>query len=93
MTQHLFKDLHYPVAEKTGDHKESPARPLTHEEQNALRYVAGYAIHTRLESSPHQKEDEMIVLLSECAGDESDENGGTETWTDRGGLWHITYLS
>ena len=34
----------------------------------------------------------MIFLLMECAGDELDSDGGTETWMnmiDRGGLWHV----
>ena len=39
-----------------------------------------------------QRKSEMVLLLMECAGDELEETGGTETWmnmVDRGGLWHI----
>ena len=74
---------------------ESPRRPLTYEEQNALQYVAGYIIckvQRKLETSTHPRKDEMVLLLMECAGDELSENVGMETWTnriDRGGLWHI----
>ena len=35
-------------------------------------------------------------MLMECAGDEANEEGGTETWlnlVDRGGLWHVNYLT
>ena len=98
VTQHIFKELMkeaYPVVEISGHDCESPGRPLTYEEQNALRYVAGYIIRKvqqRLETSTHPRKDEMVLLLMECAGDELSENVGTETWTnmiDRGGLWHI----
>ena len=67
----------------------------SYEEQNALRYVAGYIIRKvqqKLETSTHPRKDEMVLLLMECAGDELSANFGMETWTntiDRGGLWHI----
>ena len=98
MTQNIFKELTkeaYPVLDIHGHDCESPGRPLTHEEQNALRYVAGYIIHKvqqKLEKSTHPRKDEMLLLLMECAGDELSDNVGTEMWTnmiDRGGLWHI----
>lgn len=98
VTQNIFKELikeAYPVLEIHGHDCESPGRPLTHEEQNALRYVAGYIIRKvqqKLEKSTHPRKDEMVLLLMECAGDELSDNVGTETWTnmiDRGGLWHI----
>ena len=95
VTHYVFKGLiklHYPVSVEAG--QESHSRPLTHVEQNALRYVAGYVIRKLrgLETSSHKEKDNMILLLMECAGDELDEDRGTETWTnmiDRGGLWHI----
>ena len=77
------------VADSTKcDHK-SPGRPLTYEEQNALRYLSGYVIQIvqeRLEMTSHPRKSEMVLLLMECAGDELEETSGTETW---GGLWHI----
>ena len=45
MVHTVFKELikmHYPVSCGEGNETELPSRPLTCEEQNALRYVAGY---------------------------------------------------
>ena len=67
------------------DHCESPGRPLTHEEQNALRYVAGYIIRKvqqKLEKSMYPRKDEMVLLLMECAGDELSDNVGTSIHVD-----------
>ena len=98
VTHAMFKELikaHYPVLNNTDVADETPSRPLTHVEQNALRYVAGYVtrkLRERLETTSHPNRDEMVLLLMECAGDELDEDGGTETWLnmiDRGGLWHV----
>ena len=91
----VFKELikmHYPVSCCEGNETELPSRPLTCEEQNALRYVAGYVIRKlreRIDSSSNPRKDEMVLLLMECAGDEMDSDGGTEMWVnmiDRGGL-------
>ena len=98
VTHTIFKELikaQYPVSSNEAVNIELPSRPLTHEEQNALRYVAGYVIRKlqeQIQSSSHAKNDEIIFLLMECAGDELDSDGGTETWMnmiDRGGLWHV----
>ena len=95
MTQNIFKELikeAYPVLEIHGHDCESPGRPLTHEEQNALRYVAGYIIRKvqqKLEKSTHPRKDEMVLLLMECAGDELSDNVGTETWTKTYSLFNI----
>lgn len=89
----------YSVAEEQST--ESPERPLTYSEQNALRYVAGYIIRKlryKLETFHNCNKDDMILLLFEFAGDEVVEGGDTEAWTnaiDRGRLWHInnqTYI-
>ena len=68
---------------------------MTLEEQNALRYVAGYVcrkVREHLETSHYDKKDDMIIAITtELAGDEMNEMG-TEAWTnmiDRGGLWHV----
>ena len=67
---------------------------MSHEEENVLRYVAGYIIHkvkVQLESSKNPHKDDMIVCLIDMSGYEMNE-GGTEDWInsiDRGGLWHI----
>ena len=60
----------YLVAEEQST--ESPERPLTYSEQNALRYVAGYIIRKlryKLETSHNCNKDDMILLLFEFAGD------------------------
>ena len=63
---------------------ESPGRPLTREEQNALRYkLHGYIIRKiqqQQEKSTHPQKDAMVLLLMECAGDELSGNVGTDTW-------------
>ena len=98
VTHTVFKELvkvHFPVHCGESNETEHPSRSLTHEEENALRYVAGYVIRKlreRIDSSSNPRKDEMVLLLMECAGDEMDSEGGTEMWLnmiDRGGLWHV----
>ena len=100
VTHTIFKWLmkaQYPLAD--GSATESPGRPLTYQEQNALRYVAGYVIRklcSQYEASHHPKKNDVIFFLFELAGDEVVEDGDTEAWTnivDRGGLWHINDLT
>ena len=97
VTNEVFKCLiekEYPLPE-TSTSTESPVTPLTFEEQNALRYVAGYIcrkVRERLESSSLPKKNDMTLCLIELSGDELFEERGTELWTntvDRGRLWHI----
>ncbi len=67
---------------------------MTLDEENALRYVAGYVcrkVQKKIEKSSHNYKDEMALLMIEFYGDELDDDA-TEEWTnqiDRGGLWHI----
>ena len=98
VTHTVFKELirmEYPVAADTTTSGESPKYPLSYEEENALRYVAGYVcrkLRVRLESSSFSSKDDMILCLMELSGDEMDDERGTEAWTnfiDRGGLWHV----
>ena len=93
----IFEELikvEYPLPEPTCS-PEHPDRPLTFEERNALRYVAGYVcrkIREGLESSTCATKDEMICCIFSLAGDEMADEG-TESWVnhiDRGGLWHIS---
>ena len=97
VTHIIFKKLikaQYPLSDSTA---ESPDRPLTYQEQNALRYVSGYVIHKlrhRFEKSHHPKKTDMILFLFEFAGDEL--CGNTEEWInsiDRGGLQHVNDLT
>jgi hypothetical protein len=72
------------------------ASPITIDEENSLRYVAGYIcrrVQAKLKSSSLQHKDVMVLFISELSGDEWDEGRGTEEWTnavDRGGLWHVS---
>ena len=90
----VFKCLikcEYPVAsdDETGCNKE-----ITREEENVLRYVAGYIcrkICDKLQATslPH-KEDLILCIHDMCGHDESDESEGegTKDWinaVDRGG--------
>ena len=94
ITMAIFKkliELQFPIPPEDGS--EHPDRPLTFEEKNALRYVAGYVcrkIRTNLEKSSLEGKDEMIFCVMSFAGDEDDDSC-TEVWmdaVDRGGLWH-----
>ena len=77
------------------DHTESSMRPLTEEEQCALRYVAGYVIYTVYnwtETGSHTQKEEMMFLLMEFAGDALN-NSESEKWVNginRGGLCTIS---
>lgn len=94
VSHRIFKEL---VKEKhrVSETLEDQASPITKEDENALRYVAGYVcrkVQTKLKSSSLPCKDDMILFISELSGDEWDETQGTEEWTnaiDRGGLWHI----
>lgn len=84
----------YYVAETSGT---ETSCPMTWEEENALRYVAGYIcrkVQSKLQKSSAKNKEEMVLFCMELCGDE-DGDRGTEEWTnaiDRGGLWHINTL-
>ena len=91
MFKSLFKST-YSLADRTFQ----PPCPLTINEANALRYVAGYVCrHLRkiIEASAHPLKEEMILCLMSMVKDKSDTSEGhCEEWTnlvDRGGLWHV----
>ena len=73
--------MEYPVAVDTTTSGESPQCSLTYEEENSLRYVAGYVCRKLwkcLESSSLPNKDDMVLSLMEVNGDEmDDEKGGT----------------
>ena len=73
---------------------------LTREEENALRYVAGYVcrrVQKKIDKTSHTQKEDMMLLMLEFYGDSLDEDE-SEEWTnqiDRGGLWHVnsdTYI-
>ena len=96
VSRQVFKELLANDHAVCDAHNDIQPSPLTWEEENALRYVGGFVCRkvrqqiTEL-SLPH-KEDMLLLTIALC-GDETDEEWGTETWTneiDRGGLWHIS---
>ena len=95
-TDFLFQLLLKKVFPITTDTPGDSPTAMSREEENALRYVAGYVIRKVLEDFKGQNKSsepsEEVLLLYSFSGDE-DSDGGTEQWTDsvdRGGLWHIS---
>ena len=79
------------VVPEAGPGNDEHEEMLTFEEENAVRYVGGYVIH----SLKNQKEKEFIEILINLSDDNPDSNteGPAQEWTnavDRGGLTHIT---
>lgn len=59
--------------------------PITFEEENALRYVAGHVcrkVQEKLKVSSIKNKDDMILFIMDMSGDELDEERGTESWTN-----------
>jgi len=91
-----FKELikiHYPLNQAEED---IDTTPMTREEENALRFVAGHVcrkVQKQLQSSSVANKEEIILFIMDLTGDEMDENRGTDDWTnllDRRGLWHVS---
>ena len=74
--------------------EKNPEVELTYEEQNALRYTAGYVIKSlsgKLKRSAHPLKEEKVCCLLDLNQTEEDTDG-SEDWIktmDRGGLTHI----
>ena len=99
VTHEMFKCLiktEYPITETN---RPIGNRKLTTEEENALRYIAGYVcrkIIAKLESSSCFNRDDLILCMHNMRSDGGQENNVGEDWVnaiDRGGLWHVTDLS
>lgn len=98
----MFKCLIKVDFSMTTDHNQPDCiASLTILEQIALRYVAGYVCRKVCKQAEKRNEDssleeEIRIAMVELAGDEQNEEAGTEEWTnsiDRGGLWHINVYS
>lgn len=95
ITHNIFKVLVKRRFQLVESESTDTSGPMTHIEENTLRYVAGYVcrkVNTKLAASKHPNKDDMILSIHELSGDEENERG-TEDWTnilDRGGLWHIS---
>jgi len=96
LTDIIFKDmLHTRYSVSTSATEENPV-PLTDDEANAMRYVAGYMcrhLRKKIETSCHPLKEEMVLCLMTMVKDKDDTSSGPcEEWTDlvdRGGLWHV----
>ena len=70
-------------------------KPLTYEESNALRYVAGYVCHKlkkKLTASKHAMREKLLLCLMDLC-DEDEEVSNSADWVhavDRGGLVHVS---
>ena len=91
VTHKLFKELIKMefTMDTEKDNKALP--PLTYEEKNALRYVAGYVCRKVKQSSCPGRE-VMMLCLSDMNGGNTDEDNHTDEWLkiNRGGLWNVT---
>ena len=102
LTQHLtmlmFREMirqRFPLEKGPSTTEDLP--PLSGEEENALRYAAGYVcrnLRKKLERSTHPLKEELILgIMDLLDDDDDDEEGSCETWMnsiDRGGLWHVS---
>jgi len=90
VTHELFKEL---IKLEFND---TPLPPLTHEEKNAVHYVAGYVCkkiygHLKELSCPGQAE--MMLCLSDMNGGDIGDEEHTDEWLrkiNRGGLWKVS---
>jgi len=70
--------------------------PLSHDEKNAVHYVAGYVcrkVHEHLKQSDSPGKEAMMLCLSDMNGGDIDEENHTDAWLrtiNRGGLWQVT---
>ena len=91
LMEHIIK-LQVPVVTETSC--ESHPTELSYEEQNAVRYVAGYVIKSLKQHLKSPRDDELISSLKDlCNTDDDIEPAETEEWlcsVDRGGLVRIT---
>ena len=100
VTDKLFEkriEFHFPIS-SSSESVEVDMSTLTFEEENALRYAAGYVLRTvrkkiSKSSSPQREElIESVDMLFRC-DDEVEEQDASSSWmaiVDRGGLVHIS---
>lgn len=93
ITDEIFKQLvkqQYKLPAKTTEACSLP--PLDYQEQNAVRYAAGYIVRhlrQRLERGSHHLKEELVLCLEEMCDDTDDDCGASTDWTkqvNRGGL-------
>ena len=78
---------------------ESQVQPLTYQEQNVVRYIAGAACHSVRDRVSRMKKCEMkermLIAVGDLEGERSSESTASSStdWlkaVDRGGLFHVT---
>ena len=93
ITDALFKELvkrRYPLPARP-DEERSPLPALDYQEQNAVRYAAGYVVKNlrqRLERGSHPLKEDLVLCLEDMCVDDGEESSSAE-WTkniNRGGL-------
>ena len=97
LTMLMFREIirqQFPLEKETSTNKNLP--PPSGEEENALRYAAGYVCQNmwkKLEGSSYLLKEEHILSTIDLLDDNDDKEGSCETWLnsiDRGGLRHIS---
>ena len=97
VTNEVFKQLFKQEFSFSSAALDTELQPITKEEENALRYVAGYIcrkVRDKVESSKVSGRDDMLLCLSSLSGDDDEEEEVGDEWTnmiDRGGLLHVNY--
>jgi hypothetical protein len=95
VTNSVFKKLIKNKYAASGTVEDQEHSSLTWEEENALRYVAGYVcrkVQGNIKKSSLEEKEDIMFLIMELSGDETCDAVGAELWTngiDRGGLWHV----
>ena len=98
----MFKQmikLHHPLMPQSDSLTTPP--PITYEEMNTLRYVAGYIprlLRKRLEKSTHKLKDDIKLCIYDLLddGDEDEEDNSTKDWVNiinRGGLTLVNNMT
>lgn len=90
VTHEVFKQLIIKEFPVNTEETENPLNPLTPEEENALRYVAGYVCRKVHDKLQNDRNISMIDCLKEMTTGDIDNT--SDNWlklVDRGGLWHI----
>ena len=100
MFQYVTDQVFQAEVEELFGQSSTTVEPVTYEEGNALRYVAGYVCHKlrkKITASKLPLRGKLLLYLMDLC-DEDDDTSGSADWVhavDRGGLVHVsesTYL-
>lgn len=94
VTEKVFKQLIKKnwVVEKDACDTSEVERQMTYEEENALRYVGGYIVHSLTTKAKKEGNKFLEEAIDTLKGDENEEPDKSEEWTgsvDRGGLVYV----